>query len=217
MRVKEYRKALKRGTIDGKLVVEVWNHKTVVSHSSADIVLEPELQGLVVDYVTYLRPDTASKHLLVRSDGQPLLSKNISRELKQLGRELEIELPSITTVRKMTSSKARTKLAPVQVQQVAHAMSHSSATAARYYQNVGTSAPETYSLIQSVQISPQKPGRRACILLDSSSESDKPVEKHHAETSVISSDSADEKPVRLVVKHADTDIIHHIIRGFRRL
>lgn len=104
VRLKEYKKGKKKDPVDGDLHVRVSDHKTVDSHSCADIFIDEFTTGLVDDYIHYLRPETKSSCLFVHHTGEPLLSKDFAYELKRLGITLGIELPSITAARKLTSS-----------------------------------------------------------------------------------------------------------------
>lgn len=78
MRLKEWKRAVKRGPVRGKVTVRVWHHKTVVSHSCAEVVRGPAIQALITFYAEHLRPDTECRNLLVQHSGSPLLSKHSS-------------------------------------------------------------------------------------------------------------------------------------------
>lgn len=106
------------------------------------------------DYVRFLRPRTTSKNFLL--------------DMRHQGADLNIELPSATTSRKMASSKCRKKLTIEQTYAVAKAMGHSAQTDSRHYQNVGeaSTAHETFGLLRSVLVSPQK--KKPIVILSSS-------------------------------------------------
>lgn len=107
MRMQEYKRAIKRGPVRGKLVVRVWHHKTVVAHSCAEVVIGPAIQGMLALYVHHLRPTTDCPNLLVQQSGRALLSKHLSRELQRLGEQLGITLPSATYLRKATKQPGK--------------------------------------------------------------------------------------------------------------
>lgn len=57
MRLKEYRRARKKGAVEGGLPIRVWHHKTVESHSCADVFIGAEVIGLIDDYLHWAAPD----------------------------------------------------------------------------------------------------------------------------------------------------------------
>lgn len=104
-------------------------------------------------------------------------------------------------MRKLTSSLGQQELPEQQVVQLAKAMCHSSATAARHYQNVGAStAVQAFDLIAGLHRREQPAARRATIVLSSESESEeKPALVQ------ISNESSDEPDVMPAQSDPDSD------------
>lgn len=122
MHLKEYRHVIKKGDVDGEYVVHVWHHKTVDSHSCADVIFGPELAQLLKEYMSVLQLSTGCKNLFVQHNREPMLSKNSCADMKKLVARLKIRLPTATAACKLSSRKTRVKLSEKETIQVAKAM-----------------------------------------------------------------------------------------------
>lgn len=80
----EYHRTIKKEAVEGEYVVRVWSHKTVDSHSCADVIFGPEVAQLLKEYVSVIHPDTGCKNLFVQHNGDPMLSKNSNKDMNRL-------------------------------------------------------------------------------------------------------------------------------------
>ena len=135
MMINEYEE---REHIDEKVVIQVLNHKTCASRGPASIVITPNVEKMINDYLQYIRkfitPKTVelSDNLFLSYTGNEF--RKVSEAIQKVARIFDISTPPPSLHRKVIASEGRKNLDEGNMRLLATHMSHSEATSRRFYQ-----------------------------------------------------------------------------------
>lgn len=137
MRMSEFKNMHKEGN---EFVISVKNHKTLVTHGPARIVLSAKLYSWMQIFVAEVRSTVCSssdnkKCVFLSWTGEPLASSQISKALKSVWKKAEVDgTPSSTLFRKSAVTGVHRSSDSSEIRgNLADLMAHNTGTAQRYY------------------------------------------------------------------------------------
>ena len=152
MTISEYEE---REHIDSKVIIRVLNHKTCASRGPASIVITPQLEMMINDYLQCIRnfiqpqTDELSSNLFLSHTGSEF--RKISENVQKVARRFNIFTPPASLHRKVIATEGRKCLNEQNMRSLTSHMAHSEATSRKFYQFPSeTEACEAHDTIQNL-------------------------------------------------------------------
>ena len=127
-----------RQNINGKILIQVLNHKTASSMGPANLIITPNEEAMMLQFLQMIRwklvpqKDEFSNRFFLTNTGNEF--RKISETIQHIGKEYDLKVPTAGLHRKVIATAAHGSVDDSTMRKLNTHMTHSATTSSMYYQ-----------------------------------------------------------------------------------
>jgi len=128
----------RRVNVNGKILIQVMNHKTTSSMGPANVVITPTQEEMMIEYLQTIRwkvvpqKNEFNNLSFLTTTGNEF--RKVSETIQQISQEYDVIVPSAGLHRKVIATEAHAQVDDSTMRKLNKHMTHSAATSSLYYQ-----------------------------------------------------------------------------------
>lgn len=139
---------------DNKVLIKVFEHKTIAARGPANVVIATTIENLMVKYHQGIRMDIIpqqgmeNRFFLSHSGNE---FRKITETIQKIAKKFDLPMPSACLHRKVIATAGHKHLDDQDMRSLSSHMAHSAATSARFYQFPGAEPNQAASMYDTIQ------------------------------------------------------------------